>query len=217
MRITITSSKGGVGKSALACLLAAEWSERGQRVLLLDADPQGTALRWSERRLARGIETPVVTGVGDNVGAVMRQQARDYDAVIVDTAGRLSDRSVMAIGSSDVAVVPVQASGPSLWTVGDSLSAIEMAQSVREAHGIPRVRVGIVANMVRRTAVQDSGVRALGKMQGVSTLGTVRLAADVDTAMSQGTGCPRASMVALDIRQLVAQIEELAREIANVA
>jgi chromosome partitioning protein len=87
MKITITSSKGGVGKSSLACLLAAEWSEQGRRVLLLDADPQGTSIRWSERRLARGLETPVVTGVGDNVAAVMRQQARDYDVVLVGAGG----------------------------------------------------------------------------------------------------------------------------------
>ena len=217
MKITITSSKGGVGKSSLACLLAAEWSEQGRRVLLLDADPQGTSLRWSERRLARGLETPVVTGVGDNVAAVMRQQARDYDVVLVDTAGRLGDRSVMAIGSSDIALVPIQASGPSLWTVGDSLNAIETAQSVREAHGIPRVRVGVVANMVRRTAVQNSGIRALNKIQGATFLGNIRLAADIDSAMSQGTGCPRASMVALDIRGLAAQIDNLRTGIADVA
>jgi cellulose biosynthesis protein BcsQ len=217
MKITVTSSKGGVGKSSLACLLAAEWSEQGRRVLLLDADPQGTSIRWSERRLARGLETPVVTGVGDNVAAVMRQQARDYDVVLVDTAGRLGDRSVMALGSSDIALVPVQASGPSLWTIGDSLNAIETAQSVREAHGIPRVRVGIVANMVRRTAVQDSGVRALGKMQGASFLGNIRLAADIDSAMSQGTGCPRASMVALDIRELAERLETMPTELVHVA
>jgi cellulose biosynthesis protein BcsQ len=123
----------------------------------------------------------------------------------------------MAIGSSDVALVPIQASGPSLWTVGDSLNAIETAQSVREAHGIARVRVGIVANMVRRTAVQNSGIRALGKIQGAAFLGNIRLAADVDSAMSQGTGCPRASMVALDIRELAGHLEELATGIADVA
>lgn len=217
MKITITSSKGGVGKSALACLLAAEWSGRGRRVLVLDADPQGTALRWAERRLAHGLETPTVSAVGDNVAAVMRQQGVDYDVVVVDTAGRLGDRSTVAAGSSDVALVPVQASGPALWTVGDSLAGVEAAQAVREAHGIPRIKVGVVANMVRRTNVQGAGVRALNAMQGIEYLGSVRLAADVDSAMSRGLGCPGASQVALDVRSLADRIVDFAEEVTCVA
>ncbi|MBU0551403.1 MinD/ParA family protein [Myxococcota bacterium] len=36
--LSITSGKGGVGKTNLICNLAFEWAKRGQRVLLIDAD-----------------------------------------------------------------------------------------------------------------------------------------------------------------------------------
>jgi chromosome partitioning protein len=48
--LAIVSQKGGVGKSTIAVHLAAEAHTQGQRVLLLDLDPQGSAMEWANRR-----------------------------------------------------------------------------------------------------------------------------------------------------------------------
>jgi chromosome partitioning protein len=50
MIVALLSQKGGVGKTTLALHLAGEWARRGQRVTLIDADPQGLALDWSQQR-----------------------------------------------------------------------------------------------------------------------------------------------------------------------
>jgi chromosome partitioning protein len=48
--IAIVSQKGGVGKSTIAVHLATEATAQGMRVLLLDLDPQGSAMEWASRR-----------------------------------------------------------------------------------------------------------------------------------------------------------------------
>ena len=57
--IAVASAKGGVGKTTLAVHLAVASVLQGRDVVLLDADPQLSAVRWSERRSSPG---PAVLG-----------------------------------------------------------------------------------------------------------------------------------------------------------
>lgn len=45
-RIAVSNLKGGVGKTTVAVGLAEALADAGERVLLVDLDPQGTASRW---------------------------------------------------------------------------------------------------------------------------------------------------------------------------
>ena len=50
MIIALLNQKGGVGKTTLATHLAGEFVRAGDAVMVIDADPQGSALDWSQRR-----------------------------------------------------------------------------------------------------------------------------------------------------------------------
>jgi len=53
MIIGVLNQKGGVGKTTIAVNLAAVFARDGNRVLLVDADPQGSSLAWSAARESR--------------------------------------------------------------------------------------------------------------------------------------------------------------------
>lgn len=52
MIYALLNHKGGVGKTTLAVHIAAALAKRGRRIMLVDADPQGSALDWSASRQA---------------------------------------------------------------------------------------------------------------------------------------------------------------------
>lgn len=67
-------------KTTLSIHTAAELSSRGRRVLLIDADPQGSSLGWSNHREIA--EFTVVGMAKATIHKEIESLARDYDDVV---------------------------------------------------------------------------------------------------------------------------------------
>src|ERR1700759_4197160 len=107
--IAIISQKGGVGKSTIAVHLATEATAQGQRVLLLDLDPQGSAMEWATRR---GDRPPDVSGANPaSLGKEIERATSDgYDLLIVDTAPHADHAALQAARVSDLVAIPCRPS-----------------------------------------------------------------------------------------------------------
>jgi chromosome partitioning protein len=126
MIISVVSQKGGVGKSALARTLAAEFTKAGWNTLLADCDHrQSTSARWCEKRAFNGsqeVQFRVFRQVSDAI-----KVESEYDLVIIDGAPHASRGTQQAATASTITVIPTGSS------VDDLQPGIALAQELIES------------------------------------------------------------------------------------
>jgi chromosome partitioning protein len=132
MIIGVLSQKGGVGKTTIAVNAAATLATRGRRVLLVDADPQGSSLAWSSAR-DRNPLFPVVGMAKPSLHRDLPEIAKDYDVVVIDGAPRVNELGRSAILASDTILIPVQPSPYDVWAAAVTVQLIREAQQFRES------------------------------------------------------------------------------------
>ena len=131
MIIGVLNQKGGVGKTTLSVNLAACLARTGARVLLIDADPQGSALDWAAARQGE----PLFSVVGfprATIHKEIAQLGQGYDHIIIDGPPRVTDLARSAIMASDIVVIPVQPSPYDIWAAEEVVKLITEARVYKE-------------------------------------------------------------------------------------
>jgi chromosome partitioning protein len=156
MVVGVLNQKGGVGKTTIAVNIAAVLAKLGQRVLLVDADPQASSLAWSSAR-ERDPLFPVVAMPKPTLHRDLPELARDYEDVVIDGAPRLDAVGRSVILASDLVLIPVQPSPFDLWAAAHTLELVREAQQFK-----PTLRAALVVNRkVANTAIGRDMVGAL--------------------------------------------------------
>jgi chromosome partitioning protein len=131
MIIGLLNQKGGVGKTTVTLNLAAYFAREGFRTLVVDADPQASAMSWSSAREAAPL-FPVIGMATPTLHRDLPSVAADYAVTLIDGAPRVNDLGRSAILASDLVIIPITPSPFDVWAADQTVQLVKEAQQFKD-------------------------------------------------------------------------------------
>ena len=130
MIISFLNQKGGVGKTTLSINVAAYLATQGHRVLLIDADKQGSASTWASLREDAPFQ--VVSMARANMARDALKLAADYTHTVIDGPPHAEEIARSCIIASEFVALPIEPSGLSTWASDLTVRQVREAQEFKE-------------------------------------------------------------------------------------
>ena len=123
MIISFVNQKGGVGKTTAAINLASSLVRKNHNLVLIDADPQGSATTWHSIEDNQAFE--IIDHPGELTQADIETMETAYDYVIIDAPPAVDNKVVTILKASDLAILPVTPSSLDLWSCKETLDTMD--------------------------------------------------------------------------------------------
>jgi chromosome partitioning protein len=196
-----------VGKTTLSVHVATAFAQQDKRVLLVDADPQGSALDWSANRQ----QDPLFPVVGIPKKSLHRELppiAINYDVVVIDGPPRVNDVARSAIMASDVVIIPVQPSPYDVWAAKEIVDLLSEAVVFKE-----KLRsVFVINRKIVNTAIGRDVAKALAEFNLPVLKAAISQRVNFAESAAQGQTVLETEPTGLasqEIRALMKELEEI--------
>jgi chromosome partitioning protein len=203
--IAVAALKGGVGKTTIALNVAMCLHTAGKRVLLVDADTQGSLRKWATRADAKGQDAPPVVGLdGSRLRKDLERVAKDFDVAIVDAPPQLGSETRAAMLSADVIVIPATPGATDVWALEDTLAVLDDARGLR-----PELEARLLLNRADRTTLASVARGALDRaaVPALESILHARVAYGEATAAGSGVvAYAPSSDAAREVRRLTKEV-----------
>lgn len=154
--VVFGNQKGGCGKTTLAITLACGLRLQGFKVLIVDADPQGSVLNWGDRIKDDAVEAMPHIEKHDNtlIDQALKRARERYDYTIVDLGSNLGfggdiiQRTLLkSLREADYVFIPVE---PSPVDVDASEAFLDVVRDISIRRNEDKPKVSFVINGVRK-------------------------------------------------------------------
>ena len=163
MIISFLNQKGGVGKTTLSINVAAYLAEQGHKVLLVDADKQGSATTWAGLREETNFQ--VVSMARENLAKDVLRLAADYQHTVIDGPPHAEGIARACVIASDFVVLPIEPSGLSTWASDLTVRQVKEAQDYKDT-----IKCGFVVSRKIGKTVIGREIRTMAGESGIPIL-----------------------------------------------
>jgi chromosome partitioning protein len=163
MVIAVVNTKGGTGKTTTAVYVAHALAQEG-KTMLVDADPQGSAMSWS-KIIGEEFKPATVPLAVTDIHRRLPALAESFQHVVIDTPPGEGDisKSPITEGSilaADAVIIPL---GPTTMDLDRLAPTLDLLTKVENLYGhtphlhvlLTRVRAGTTSSIATRLALTD--------------------------------------------------------------